>query len=229
MQCDANAMYMAAARCVCGYSSVLIASRLLSPLFFPKTMAKLDLEKGQRGYWDSCVAAFINGIVNTILVLQVWSREPRLFWGTPDPYLKNDDSCALVAIFMAWVAFDLAQVLVYWPLWDGRHGMLVHHGCAFLAWALYVEGGYGHALSLVGVFCEATNPCMNMRARRAATDLLFISLPPPTGPLRFFPRARARSVLTCARLRASSTQATSSTSPGTRPPPPTWPTACSSA
>lgn len=41
--------------------------------------------------------------------------------------------------------------------------MLIHHFSAISAWLLYLQGGYGHALSLVGSICELTNPFMNLR------------------------------------------------------------------
>ena len=99
-------------------------------------------------------------MVNTILVIATVRREPRLL-SLKDANFVNDDTCFMVVLFMAWCAIDLAQVFYY--RWKGQIGTIVHHGSAFIAWGLYLEGGYGHALSLVGVFCEATNPFMNMR------------------------------------------------------------------
>ena len=41
--------------------------------------------------------------------------------------------------------------------------MMVHHSSAIAAWSLYLSGGYGHTLNLLGIWCELTNPFMNMR------------------------------------------------------------------
>ena len=161
--CDPSAAVATSAVCLAAYSATLVASRLLSPLVAPKTYASLASQPGAQGYWHSSVASALNGAVNTVLVVLAWRREPRLLWGTPDAFLTNDDSCALVVVFLTWIVFDLAQLCYYWSHWDGRAGMLVHHLSAIAAWVLYLEGGYAHAVSLVGVVCEATNPFMNMR------------------------------------------------------------------
>ena len=143
------------------YSTVLWLSRhVISPGIAPITYKRLAKQPGQQGYWDSCVASSVNGMVNTILVIATVRREPRLL-SLKDANFVNDDTCFMVVLFMAWCAIDLAQVFYY--RWKGQIGTIVHHGSAFIAWGLYLEGGYGHALSLVGVFCEATNPFMNMR------------------------------------------------------------------
>ena len=150
------------AACIMLYTVTLVVSRLLSPAVAPATYARLAEMPGQRGYWDSSVASTLNGIANTLLACRVVWRHPTLV-SSADAFVVTPESTMLVVVFLTWCAFDLAQLVFYWRHWEGRAGMLVHHGCAIVAWALYLEGGYGHALSLVGVVCEATNPFMNMR------------------------------------------------------------------
>ena len=77
----------------------------------------------------------------------------------------------MAVIFLTWCAWELVCQLLHWGLWEGGGAMLVHHGSAIAAWSLYLQGGYGHALSLVGVFCEATNPFMNFRYFLSTLDL----------------------------------------------------------
>ena len=164
MACDVGLCAATSAACLGLYGGTLLASRFLfSPAVAPVTYRKLAGQPGQQGYWDSSVASTLNGIVNTILVFVMLWRDPRLVSSLADPFYVTEDTCGMVVLFATWCAFDLAQVFYYWGLWDGTLGMLVHHGCAVIAWLLYLEGGYGHNLSLVGVLCEATNPFMNMR------------------------------------------------------------------
>ena len=161
--CDPSAALATSAVCFAAYTATLVASRVITPLVVPNTYAKLANQPGAHGYWHSSVASALNGCVNTVLVVLAWRREPRLLWGTPDAFITNDDSCSLVVVFLTWIAFDLCQLCYYWRHWEGRVGMLVHHVSAIAAWALYLEGGYAHAVSLVGMLCEATNPFMNLR------------------------------------------------------------------
>ena len=161
--CDPSAALATSAVCFAAYTATLVASRVITPLVVPNTYAKLANQPGAHGYWHSSVASSLNGCVNTVLVVLAWRREPRLLWGTPDAFITNDDSCSLVVVFLTWIAFDLCQLCYYWRHWEGRVGMLVHHVSAIAAWALYLEGGYAHAVSLVGMLCEATNPFMNLR------------------------------------------------------------------
>ena len=161
--CDPSAALTTSAVCFAAYTATLVASRVITPLVVPNTYAKLANQPGAHGYWHSSVASALNGCVNTVLVVLAWRREPRLLWGTPDAFITNDDSCSLVVVFLTWIAFDLCQLCYYWRHWEGRVGMLVHHVSAIAAWALYLEGGYAHAVSLVGMLCEATNPFMNLR------------------------------------------------------------------
>jgi len=162
-ECDLSRCAATSVGCFLFYSSVIGLSRLLSPILAPVSYKQLARKPGQQGFWDSSVASVVNAIVNCTLVLRAWYRDPLLFFGSPDPFYKTEDSCTIVVLFATWVAFDLVELIAYWPLWDGRQGAVVHHFSALVAWLLYLEGGYGHALSLVGVFCELTNPFMATR------------------------------------------------------------------
>ena len=161
--CDSQSCLRISAGCLIFYSFVLAGSRFVfSPAIAPVTYAKLAKQPGAQGYWDSSFASTVNGVINTVLVVWVVARDPRLLT-LSDAYVRTDETCAMVIIFLTWCIFDLAQVVYYFRHWDGMGATLVHHISAILAWLLYLEGGYGHALSLLGVFCEATNPFMNLR------------------------------------------------------------------
>lgn len=144
------------------FTALFGLSRLLTPLAFPNTAAALRKKPGQLSYWDSSVVSCLNGAVNAALVVLAVQNEPALLM-SPDGFLKTADTCRVAVIFLTWCSWELVLQLLHWGHWEGRIGMLVHHGCAIAAWALYLQGGYGHALSLVGVFCEVTNPFMNLR------------------------------------------------------------------
>lgn len=144
------------------YTAVWLLSSLLMPALMPKTSSTLAKKPGEAAFWHSSSAALVNGVVNAALAVAVWQRTPSLLSGE-DFFYKNDDTCRTVYLFVAWIGWELACQVLYWGLWDARNGILVHHVSALLAWGLYLEGGYGHALSLVGLFCEATNPFMSMR------------------------------------------------------------------
>jgi len=155
------------------YSAILLLSRfVISPMIAPKTYKSLAATPGEQGYWDSSVASTINGVVNTCFVLRLWWSDPQLLYSR-DAFYRTDGTCSMVVIFMAWIAFDLAQCLYYMKTkpWAGQGATIVHHVAAFMAWCLYLEGGYSHALSLVGVFCEATNPFMNIRYFLSASGM----------------------------------------------------------
>ena len=161
--CDSQSCLTLSAGCFAFYSIVLLGSRFVfSPAIAPVTYAKLAKQPGAQGYWDSSFASTVNGVINTVLVVIVVAREPRLLF-LSDAYVRTDETCAMVIIFLTWCIFDLLQVVYYYRHWEGMAATLVHHISAIFAWLLYLEGGYGHALSLLGVFCEATNPFMNMR------------------------------------------------------------------
>merc|ERR1719160_1042605 len=66
-------------------------------------------------------------------------------------------------MFLAWISFEFVLQLAHWGQWKESGAMLVHHVSALVAWLLYLEGGYAHALSLIGCICEYTNPFMNIR------------------------------------------------------------------
>lgn len=162
-ECDPTTCWTTAVGCVGFYSLVLLGSRFVfSPAIAPVTYQRLGKQPGQQGYWDSSFASTVNGVINTILVVWVVARDPRLLT-LSDAFVSTDDSCKMVVLFMTWCIFDLAQVLYYYKHWEGMAATLVHHISAIVAWMLYLEGGYGHSLSLLGVFCEATNPFMNLR------------------------------------------------------------------
>lgn len=167
--CDPQACASTAVGTLAVYCAILWISRhILSPAIAPVTYSTLAKQPGQQGYWDSSVASTVNGIVNTLLVVSVVSRDPQLLT-LRDAFFVTPDTCFMVVLFMTWCAFDLAQIVYY--RWDGSVSTIIHHSAAIVAWVLYLEGGYGHALSLVGVFCEATNPFMNMRYFLAAAGL----------------------------------------------------------
>lgn len=153
-ECDPTTCWTTAVGCVGFYSLVLLGSRFVfSPAIAPVTYQRLGKQPGQQGYWDSSFASTVNGVINTILVVWVVARDPRLLT-LSDAFVSTDDSCKMVVLFMTWCIFDLAQVLYYYKHWEGMAATLVHHISAIVAWMLYLEGGYGHSLSLLGVFCE---------------------------------------------------------------------------
>lgn len=128
----------------------------------PKLYDRLRKQPGACGYWDASVASTVNAFVNVGLTVVAIAREPTLMT-SDDAFFKSRDSCNLVSIFLTWTFFETALQLWHWGLWDGRLPMMVHHLSAITAWSLYLEGGYGHSLSLFGYICEATNPFMNAR------------------------------------------------------------------
>ena len=154
----------------------------------PKTYMRLGKEPGQQGYWDASFASTVNSFVTAGLAIRAIVRTPSLttsevraraalafpprppnaqVCGPPvraqDLYLKTPETCQSANAFVAWVAFELCCQLYYLRQWKEGPAMLIHHFSAIAAWTLYLQGGYGHALSLVGSICELTNPFMNMR------------------------------------------------------------------
>ena len=159
--CDVSDCMATSAYTLVAYSIIFGAGRyVFSPMFFPKTYTRLGTIPGQRGYWDSSWASLMNAYMAVLAIFAVM-RLPE-FATSPDAFLKSTDSCRLVVIFPTWNCFDLVHMLYHWQF-GAQWAMLVHHVSAVTAWALYLEGGYGHALSLVGLGCEATNPFMNIR------------------------------------------------------------------
>jgi hypothetical protein len=137
-------------------------SRLLMPFLIPKTYAKLGEEPGARGYWDASIASTANAYVTAGLAIYALVQNPSLMT-SEDFYLKTPETCQSAIAFLAWVCFELCCQLYYLKQWKEGGMMLVHHFSAITAWLLYLQGGYGHALSLVGSICELTNPFMNGR------------------------------------------------------------------
>lgn len=128
----------------------------------PKTYAKLGEEPGARGYWDASIASTANAYVTAGLAIYALVQNPSLMT-SEDFYLKTPETCQSAIAFLAWVCFELCCQLYYLKQWKEGGMMLVHHFSAITAWLLYLQGGYGHALSLVGSICELTNPFMNGR------------------------------------------------------------------
>ena len=163
--CDPTRCLLVSFSCVAAWTMTLLLSRFyFSAWIAPKTYPKLDAPA--RAYWDISIPATANGAFNSLYCILIWMREPRLLpWRatTDDVWFQSDDTCSLIVIFMTWCAYDLSTVVYYWREWDRPYAMILHHASGIVAWALYLEGGYGHAMSLVGVFCEVTNPFMNIR------------------------------------------------------------------
>jgi len=128
----------------------------------PKTYAKLGREPGAQGYWDASFASIGNSFVTAGLGIHAMMRTPSLMT-SEDLYLKTPETCVSATAFVAWVAFELCCQMYYLRQWKEGPAILIHHFSAIAAWALYLQGGYGHALSLVGSICELTTPFMNMR------------------------------------------------------------------
>lgn len=137
-------------------------SRTLSPKYFPATYSRVASEPGGRGYWDSSVASLINGVLLGTAGLGAFIRSSPVVMGS-DFYAKTSDSCRVMSMFTAWISFEFVLQLVHWGQWKESGAMLVHHVSALTAWVLYMQGGYAHALSLIGCICEYTNPFMNIR------------------------------------------------------------------
>lgn len=150
------------------FSATFALSRALSPLLFPRTYRALALQPGQRGYWDSCVTSSLHAVLCLSLAIAAIIEEPA-FLTSDDLYLTSPCSCRVLAVFFAWVFFDLTCELLYWGDWpqDG-YAFLVHHMSAAICWGLFLQGGYGHALGLIGAACEVTNPLMNLRFQMAS-------------------------------------------------------------
>ena len=74
-----------------------MSRHVLSPAIAPVTYKKLGLEPGQQGFWDSSVASTVNGAVNTLLVIGVVAREPRLLT-LRDAYFVTEDTCFMVVL-----------------------------------------------------------------------------------------------------------------------------------
>lgn len=143
------------------FSCVFLASRLGSPRLFPSTYKRLALKPGQCSYWDDSVASAVNGLVAPVLAAVALYREPALL-GT-DAFVCTPDTCRTVIYFMSWIFFDLCVMLYNYGHWSHTSEMMIHHTSAIVAWLLYLQGGYGHAMNLVGLACEATGPTMNLR------------------------------------------------------------------
>ena len=150
--------------------SWFILSRLLMPYVIPKTYAKLGREPGAQGYWDASFASTANSFVTAGLAIHAFMRSPSLMT-SEDLYLKTPETCVSATAFVTWVCFELCCQLYYLRQWREGPAILIHHVSAIAAWALYLQGGYGHALSLVGSICELTNPFMNMRYFLATLEL----------------------------------------------------------
>ncbi len=160
--CPTADAYTAAAWALAGYTALFLLSRVVSPLLFPNTYRRLRAEPGQCAYWDASVCSSVNGFVNAALALQAFRHDPSLFT-SGDGYHSTPLACRANVVFVAWVCFESVMQAWNWGLWDGKWGMLVHHSFALAAWLLYLTGGYGQALGLIGLISEATNPAMNMR------------------------------------------------------------------
>lgn len=162
--CDARTEYATAACAISCYTIIAGLSRLLMPFVVPKTYARLAEKPGARGYWESSVAATLNGMFNPVLAVLTVYYEPAFFTSPGDSfYLKTQMSCTTVTIFTSWIFWELGMQLMHWGKWPHPWEMMIHHISALLAWGLYIEGGYAHGLNLVGLICEFTNPFANMR------------------------------------------------------------------
>jgi hypothetical protein len=160
--CDTQDCLQVSATCIVGYLILFVGGHYLFwPTLFPKTYARLAKEPGKQPYFDSSCASFTNTYL-AVLAVMAFMRTPDLLT-SPNGYLKNTDTCRLVTLFLSWNVFDLCHLLIFQWRHNAQWMMLVHHVSAVAAWVLYLEGGYGHALSLVGLCCEFTNPCMNLR------------------------------------------------------------------
>ena len=160
--CDgADCLQIAAISTSCYLMLFACGRFVFYPALFPETYSQMAKTPGAQGFFDSSVASTINSYLGVLAVL-AFMRTPELL-SSSDAYLKNQDTCRLVVLFLSWNIFDLCHLLVMQWRHEAQWAMLVHHVCAVAAWLLYLEGGYGHALSLVGLCCEFTNPCMNMR------------------------------------------------------------------
>jgi hypothetical protein len=160
--CDVQDCSATAAAAFCFYCALFAVSRVVTPLLFPVAAAKLRAQSGGCGYWDSSVCSTVNGAINSLLVVATVLREPALL-RSDDAFFKTQDSCRMLIIFLTWCVFESILQLAHWGQWEGRLTMMVHHSSAIAAWSLYLSGNYGHTLSLLGIWCELTNPFMNMR------------------------------------------------------------------
>lgn len=164
-QCSLHEAAATSAIAMCSYLALFLLSRPLTRWLFPATAASLARTPGQLGYWDSSFVSALNGFVNVALCVVAVVHEPALLTST-DGFFKTPETCRVSVLFLSWCSFELMLQLLHWDLeaWKtGKVEIIVHHVSAIVAWALYLEGGYAHQLSLVGVFCEATNPFMNFR------------------------------------------------------------------
>ncbi len=161
--CTTCGMFMTIVIAAAFFAAVLVASRVLSPLVAPQTYGALRLRHGQRGYWDASVASTVHALVICPLAAIALADEPA-FLTSSDAFLRTSASCRTLAVFFAWVLLDLGSSLYYWGSWEqDGWSVLVHHVSAVVCWALFLQGGYGHAIALIGAACEVTNPFMNMR------------------------------------------------------------------
>ena len=128
----------------------------------PKTYAKLGEKAGAQGYWDASFASAVNSYVLAGVAFVALVHNPELLT-SQDLHLKTPGTCRSATAFLAWVSFELSCQMYYIRHWKDGAPMLIHHFSAISAWLLYLQGGYGHALSLVGSICELTNPFMNLR------------------------------------------------------------------
>ena len=159
--CDTQDCLSVSVICILAYLALFLGGRYIFwPALFPKTYARIASIPGAQGYFDSSCASFANAYLAVLAVL-AFMRTPELLT-SPNGYLKNSDTCRLVTLFLSWNVFDLCHLLIFQWRHKAQWMMLVHHVSAVAAWILYFEGGYGHALSLVGLVCEFTNPCMNL-------------------------------------------------------------------
>jgi hypothetical protein len=168
------------------FRATFALSRSLSPLIAPRAYRALSLQPGQQGYWDSCVTSSLHAVLITALAVRATSiataarrslhaallrpaptlprsrqvaavvDEPA-FFSSDDLYLTTPMSCRVLAVFFAWVLFDLSCELAYWGDWpqDGC-AFLVHHASAVLCWGLFLQGG-----------CARREPNLRLRLPRA--------------------------------------------------------------
>ena len=163
-ECDADDALRTAAVAFAFHCAVGLLSRLSMPVLFPVTAKKLDAQAGMRSYWDSSVASTVVGVINPMLAVSAIYSRPE-FFTSPDgaPFMATSESCRCTVLFLTWTVWETLFQLYNWGKWPGGQAMLVHHISAITAWCLYLSGGYGHAIGLVGMCCEATNPFMNLR------------------------------------------------------------------
>ena len=161
--CTNSGMFMTIVFAFAFFAGVLVSSRVLSPLLAPATYGALRLRHGQRGYWDASVASTVHALIICTLAAIAVADEPA-FLSSSDAFLRTSASCRTLSVFFAWVVLDLGSSLYYWGSWE-QDGwpVLIHHFSAVACWALFLQGGYGHAIALIGAACELTNPFMNMR------------------------------------------------------------------